>query len=143
MFKKTLARFKPGVPRRMHIMLAASLWTGIGIMLMVRGIIWLIGAERSWLILPALALGTVKSIMVLDKTARRSLDRILRLADGTCLGAVYSVKTWMLISFMMLAGYGLRHSSLPVYLIGVLYMTIGWSLFMSSRHAWICWYHGV
>jgi hypothetical protein len=143
MFKKTLARFKPGVPRRMHIMLAASLWTGIGIMLMVRGIIWLIGAERSWLVFPALVIGTVKSIMVLDKTARRSLDRILRLADGTCLGAVYSVKTWMVVSLMMIAGYGLRHSSLPVYLLGFLYMIIGWALFMSSRHAWICWYRGV
>jgi hypothetical protein len=143
MFKKTLARIKPGVPRRIHIMLAASLWTGIGIMLMMRGAISVIDAAKAWLVVPAMALGTMKSILLLDKTARRSLDRILRLADGTCLGAVYSVKTWILILLMMVAGYVLRHSSLPAYLVGLLYMTIGWALFLSSRHAWICWYHGV
>ena len=142
MFKNALARFKPGVPRRVHIMLAASLWTGIGIMLMLRGTIWLTGVERLWLIVPALIFGTAKSILILDKTAKRSLDRILRLADGSCIGAVYSVKTWLLVSMMMAAGYGLRHSTMPEYLLGLLYVTIGWSLLMSSRHAWICWYNG-
>ena len=143
MLKKILVRLKPGVPQRVHIVLAAVLWTGIGIMLMVRGGIWLIGAGRVWLVLPALVLGTIKSMLFLDRTAKRSLDRILRLADGTCLGAVYSVKTWMLVVVMMAAGYGLRHSSLPGYLLGLLYVTIGWAIFMSSRHAWICWYNGL
>jgi hypothetical protein len=138
-----LTRFKPGVPQRVHLLLAASLWTSIGLVLMVRGTCWLVDSGRIWLVLPAVALGTIKSILVLDRAARRSLDRILRLADGTCLGAVYSLKTWMVVLLMMIAGYTLRHSTLPRSLLGIAYVTIGWALFMSSRHAWFSWHHGV
>jgi hypothetical protein len=73
--------------------------------------------------------------------ARRSLDRILRLADGTCLGAVYSVKTWLVVVLMMVTGYALRHSTLPKSLLGFAYVAIGWALFMSSRQAWFSWVH--
>ena len=134
---------KPGAPQRVHILLAASLWTGIGIMLMTRGLHWLAGSGRLWLALPAFFLGTLKSVLVLDRAARKSLNRILRLADGTCLGAVYSIKTWILVLLMMLSGYALRQSSLSHSLLGLLYVTIGWALFFSSRHAWYTWYCGV
>ncbi len=140
MLKKTLIRFKPGVPRNVHLALAAILWTAIGIMLMTRGMIWLVGSGRLWLALPAVVLGSLKSVLVLDKTAKKSLDRIHRLSDGTCIGAVYSYKTWILVMMMMAAGITLRHSSLPSSLLGLLYTTIGWALFLSSRHAWICWF---
>jgi hypothetical protein len=143
MLRKTLARLKPGVPQRIHLFLAALLWTGIGTVLLVRGLGWLISAERIWLVVPALVLGTVKSILILDRTAKRSLDRILRLADGTCLGAVYSIKTWFLVLIMMITGIVLRHSSLPLPLLGLFYITIGWALLLSSRHAWFCWHHSV
>lgn len=126
----------------MHILLAGLLWTGIGLMLMTRAVFWLAGSGWLWLALPAFALGTVKSFLVLDKAARKSLDRILRLSDGTCLGAVYSIKTWMLVLLMMASGLALRHSSLPHSLLGLLYMTIGWALILSSRHAWYTWYSG-
>jgi hypothetical protein len=127
----------------MHLLLAALLWTGIGSMLMMRGTRWLVDSGTIWLLVPALVLGTLKSILVLDRVARRGLDRILRLADGTCLGAVYSLKTWMVVALMMVAGYVLRHSTLPRTLLGVVYVTIGWALFMSSRHAWFSWHQGV
>jgi hypothetical protein len=143
MLRQTLTRFKPGVPQRVHLLLAALLWTGIGTVLMMRGTWWLVDSGWTWLFLPALALGTLKSLFILDRTAKRSLDRILRLADGTCLGAVYSFKTWMVVVLMVGSGYALRHSTLPKSLLGVAYVTIGWALFMSSRHAWLSWHHGV
>lgn len=143
MLRKILTRLKPGVPQRVHLLLAALLWAGIGSMLMMRGTRWLVDSGTLWLLLPALVLGTLKSILVLDRVARRGLDRILRLADGTCLGAVYSLKTWMVVVLMIAAGYVLRHSTLPRTLLGVVYVTIGWALFMSSRHAWFSWHHGV
>ena len=125
----------------MHLMLAASLWTGIGIMLITRGLFWLTGSGWRWLAFPAIALGTAKSFLVLDKAAKKSLDRISRLADGTCLGAVYSIKTWMLVLLMMASGYTLRHSSLPHSLLGLLYVTIGWALLFSSRHSFTAFQH--
>lgn len=103
---------------------------------MFRGISWLIPVERLWIMVPALIAGTMKSFLILDKTAKKGVLRILEMADGTCLGAVYSARTWLLILLMMVAGVVLRRSTLPRELLGGLYVAIGWALFFSSRHAW-------
>jgi hypothetical protein len=143
MLIKNLARFKPGVSQRIHLLLAAVMWTAIGMLLMIRGTFWLMDSGKLWFLVPALVLGCLKSILLLDKTARKSVDRILRLADGTCIGAVFSIKSWGLVVLMMAMGYFLRQSMLPRSLLGLLYVTIGWALLMSSRHAWLCWQQGV
>jgi len=132
----TLSRLKPGVPRRIHLLLAAILWSLIGIILIFRGVSWLITVARLWIIIPALFAGTMKSLFILDHSARKGVHRILEMADGTCLGAVYSARTWVLILFMISGGMALRHSALPRELLGGLYVAIGWALFFSSRHAW-------
>jgi hypothetical protein len=143
MLIKNLARLKPGVSRRMHLLLAAVMWTGIGMMLLIRGTFWLLDSGQLWFLFPAVVIGSLKSVLLLDKTARKSVDRILRLADGTCIGAVFSIKSWALVVLMMAMGYILRQSPLPRSFLGLLYVTIGWALLMSSRHAWLCWQQGV
>lgn len=108
---------------------------------MIRGTFWLVSVGGLWITIPALVAGTVKALLILDNTARKGVHRILEMADGTCLGAVYSVKTWLLVLVMMGTGMILRHSSLPREVLGGLYITIGWALFFSSRHAWLAWRH--
>ena len=135
-----LARYKPGAQRSTHLLLAASLWTCVGILLMYRGGFWLHNADLVVLALPAILLGFVKSHVILDKTAAKSIKRILLFDDGTCLGAVYSKATWLLVLAMMGMGMLLRHSSLPRPLLGMLYITIGWALFWSSRNGWRAWW---
>ena len=139
MIGQTLKKFKPGVPRRIHLLLAATLWSLIGIFLMFRGISWLTTIEKLWIAIPALIAGTLKSSFILDRTAKKGIQRILEMADGTCLGAVYSIKTWLLVLVMMGAGMTLRRSAMPHELLGGIYITIGWALFYSSRHAWRAW----
>ncbi len=141
MIKGTLTKLKPGVPRRIHLLLAATLWSLIGGVLMFRGASWLVAVERLWVIVPALIAGTLKSLFILDNTARKGVHRILEMADGTCLGAVYSIRTWLLVLVMIGSGMVLRQSALPRELLGGLYVAIGWALFYSSRHAWRAWQH--
>ena len=62
-----LKRYKPGVDKRVHLLLAAFLWTTVGIFLLFRGGRWLIEAGELWMILPALFFGSVKSLLILDK----------------------------------------------------------------------------
>lgn len=135
----SLKRFKPGVDKRMHLLLSAILWTAVGIFLLMRGGRWLLGAGQIWIILPGLLLGTGKSLLILDKTARKGIQRILHFGDNTCLGAVYSLRTWLLVLAMMGTGILLRQSSLPRTLLGFIYVAIGWALFLSSRLAWGEW----
>ncbi len=134
-----LKRFKPGVDKRVHLLLAALLWTMVGFFLLGRGGIWLLAAGKGWLVLPALLLGSGKSLFLLDKTAKKSINRILCFGDRTCLGAVYSIRTWLLVLAMIGAGYLLRQSALPKSLLGTLYATVGWALMLSSRLAWRAW----
>lgn len=108
-------------------------------MLIFRGVSWLTAVGRTWILAPALLVGTLKSLYILDNTARKGIHRILEMADGTCLGAVYSLKTWLLVLVMMGTGMVLRHSALPREILGGLYVTIGWALFFSSRYAWLAW----
>lgn len=137
---RNLSRFKPGVPRRTHLLLAASLWTVVGIYLMVRGVNRLVETELLMLFVPAMLTGTLKSHLVLDKSAQKSIQRILLLKDGTCLGAVYSWKTWLIVVGMMLMGFVLRQSPIPGGILGFVYITVGWALFWSSRHGWLSYY---
>lgn len=132
-------RWKPGVPRAMHLFAAALFWTAIGGLLLVRGWGWL-GVGNGWLLLVAVVLGTLKSLIILDGVVRRSLMRIDLLKDGTCLGAVFSWKTWSLVLAMMAAGLLLRRVAPPGPWLGAIYCAIGWSLCFSSRLGWRQWY---
>ena len=131
-----LKRFTPGVDKRVHLLLSAVLWTAVGLWLMLRGGLWLYSTGASWMIVPALLLGSGKSLLILDRTARNGIERILRFSGTTCLGAVYSYKTWLLVVAMMAVGFLLRQSAIPKSVLGTLYVAIGWALVLSSRHAW-------
>ncbi|MBU1234326.1 MAG: hypothetical protein KKD01_07730 [Proteobacteria bacterium] len=137
-----ILRLKPGASRSAHLLVSASIWTVVGIMLMLRGGVWLASVGSLWLLFPAFILGMGKSLLILDNSAKKSIYRIVRFQDGRCLGAVYSVKTWLLVLLMMTAGCLLRNSSLPKEFLGVFYVTVGWGLFFSSRHAWRTWWRG-
>ncbi|WP_163339654.1 hypothetical protein [Desulfopila sp. IMCC35008] len=133
---QNLSRFKPGGHRKTHLLLAASLWTGIGCLLTARGLHWLAKSDSFAVLVPAVLAGVLKSRYILDKTAAKSIDRILHLKDGTCLGAVYSTKTWGLVLLMMGMGIILRMSSCPLPVLGFLYVMIGCALIRSSRLGW-------
>lgn len=105
-------------------------------MLSLRGGAFLVEAASPWLIVPAMIVGTCKSLLILDKSARKNIDRLSQKEDGACLGGVYSATMWILIVVMMVLGRLLRKSGLPAELIGVLYVAIGWALFFSSRLLW-------
>ncbi len=124
----------------MHLFAAPALWTLVGGLLMYRGWGWLNPGTGRLLILIAAVLGTLKSLLVLDKMAQRSIRRILLFKDGTCLGAVYSWKTWLLVALMMASGILMRRLTQPGPMIGTLYCAIGWSLCLSSRLGWQQWF---
>lgn len=107
---------------------------------MIRGWIWL---DSDWwylLVVIAACLGTMKSLLILDATARKSILRILHFRENTCLGAVYSWKTWLLVALMMSAGYLFRQMPQLKNSLAILYCSIGWALCLSSRYGWYHWY---
>jgi hypothetical protein len=139
--QKGLARFKPAVRKNTLLLSSACLWTVIGLFLLIKGgYLWCQLSEYLPLVIAAgFLVGTMKSFWILDKIAKSGVERIQKFADGTCLGAVYSSKTWILVLCMMSLGVILRNSSFPVQLLCFFYFTIGWALLLSSRFAWQEW----
>ncbi|HHD64014.1 MAG TPA: hypothetical protein ENK96_06570 [Desulfobulbaceae bacterium] len=133
-------RLKPGVNRSAHLFIASFLWSVIGVVLMLRGWGWIGSGIARFSVGFALLLGTVKSLLVLDKAAARSMERIKQFDDFTCIGAVYSWKTWLLVGLMMIFGITMRKITDPGIVIGTLYVAIGWALLFSSRRGWIGWW---
>ncbi|MFT5698840.1 MAG: hypothetical protein ACI8ZB_001696 [Desulforhopalus sp.] len=138
---KSLARFKPAAKTKTLLLLSASLWTAIGCMLISKGgyKLFPLPEYKILIVLFACIAATFKSRFMLDRAAVKSITRILTFADGTCLGAVYSVKTWLLVLCMIGMGVILRNSSLPMTLVSFIYLTIGLALVASSRHGWRAW----
>jgi len=133
-----IQKFKPGARRSTHLWLSALLWTTIGCLLLAKGFYRFsqLPDHPFWLIGAAFVAGFMKSMLVLDKSARKTISRIQDLKEGSCIGAVYSPKTWLMVLCMMILGIFLRNSSLPVTLLCFIYFTIGSALVISSRLGW-------
>lgn len=134
-----LRRFKPGGSVSTQLLLAALLWSIVGCCLVLSGTLWLLTADAIWFLLPAVLFGTIKSFFILDKSVKKSIDRIQLRADGSCLGGVYSFKTWLLVIGMIIFGFVLRKLPIPLEFLGFLYSGVGWSLLLSSRSGWKSW----
>jgi hypothetical protein len=130
-------KYKPAVPAKTHLLLAAGAWTVVGSVLIILGIYWVhaAGSNVSYLVLAA-AIGYAKSLYVLDKTARRAADRIIERGDGRCIGGFFSYKSWLLVIIMAGAGRTLRSGIMSRLLLGFIYVAVGSALILSSRIFW-------
>lgn len=135
-----MIRLKPGASIKTHLLLAAFVWVAVGLMLLYRGVGWLLEANGVVWLAPAMLAGTVKSFLLLDRVAGKNIVRIQRFNDNYCLGGVYSLRSWGLVLAMIVLGRLLRSAGLPLALIGALYTAIGWALFFSSRRIWRAWH---
>ncbi len=135
----SLERFKLGASRESHLFFAALIWLLAGVLLIGRGSFWLEAEGTLIYGLLAIVLGSVKSRLFLDRNANKNIARIMKLPEGTFLGAVYSRKTWSLVLLMILIGVTLRMSPFPKTVLGVVYITVGWALTLSSRLSWKAW----
>jgi len=129
------------ISRQRHLKNAALVWVLVGLMLGIRGMIWILGDVHThrWIIvlLPlALLLGLLKGTVVLRKSAMRAAERISRFSDRTPFWKLYSGPAYLLILGMMALGFACRWAGAHWHLsgdIGVLYLVISVGLITGSR----------
>ena len=132
---------KPAASRRWHLLLAALLWSLVGVTLLTLGTWWSLSAKLSTALLPvAVCAGFIKTRFLLDRVAFRIIDRIRIRGDGQCIGGFISVRTWGLVAVMAIAGRLLRSSPLPHTILALLYAAVGTALVLASRHLWRAWH---
>ncbi len=132
--------YKPAASAKWHLLLAAAMWSTVGIFLSRMGARWLVQADAAilWPIV-AVVIGSLKARFVLRRSARRIIGRIRDRGDGRCLGGFISWKSWFLVAVMMTAGRFLRTSDLRLTVRGTAYLAIGSALFLSSLFFWGAW----
>jgi hypothetical protein len=137
-----LNTYKPSAPARVHLLLAALMWTIVGAILALVGGYWLLTAHGAhpglWLILAA-ALGTLTAYFVLRPAARRVVHRIAARGDNRCIGGFVSWRTWLFIACMAAIGYVLRHGLLPHAVVGFIYVAVGVALLLAATSLWRAW----
>jgi hypothetical protein len=137
--KNTLSRLRPDVSKSVHLFVAPFIWTAVGTMLMIRGLGWIGFSLTCWLLVIAVFIGTIKSLTILDRSAKKTLDRIMTFNEKSCIGSIYPWRTWLLVILMMASGIALRSMTEPGLFLGTIYFAVGWSLLLSSRHGWEQW----
>ncbi|MDF1553580.1 MAG: hypothetical protein P1P84_10990 [Deferrisomatales bacterium] len=142
MIPSSLQRLKPAARARTQVLLAALLWTCVGVGLFSAGILWMSRSHPPWLVgLLALAagIGLAKGQLLLSRTARKAAARIASRGDGTCLGGFLSWQSWLFVLGMMGTGAVLRRSDLPRTALGVVYVAVGIALLWGGRVFWAEW----
>jgi len=130
---------KPAASRGAHLLCAAMMWSIVGTALLGFGVYWTLGSAgvySPWLLLAAAIVGLVKARLVLRRSADRIARRILHRGDGHCLGGFLSWRLWLLVAVMATAGRMLRMTSIPRWVIGVVYASVGVALLAGSRSIW-------
>lgn len=138
-----VARLTPVAPVRYHLAAAALLWTIVGSALLYFGVKWVVITHEPiyfWLLAPSLAVGILKTHLVLFRAADRATTRIILRGDRKCIGGFLSAKTWVLVAFMITGGRLLRAFVLPLGVSGLLYAAVGIALAYGSIRLWKTWF---
>lgn len=131
-----MSRPTPRAGVRAQLLGAAFMWTvGAGILL-VRGAGYLYDRYwHAWLLALAVVLGVLKARVLLDRIARKAVERI-RTRGRACFFGFFSVKSWAFVIAMMGGGILLRSSGLPRSVLAVIYLGVGTALVLADRIFW-------
>jgi hypothetical protein len=117
--------------------MAGVMWSGVGIMLMVLAVKWMIPIGVGWDLgigLGSIGLAFAAYRLGFSKIAGKNIRRLCEFPDKACFFAFQAWKSYIIIGVMISMGIFLRHLPIHKYYLSVPYMTIGGALFLSSLH---------
>lgn len=129
-------------PVRVQLVAASLMWLIGASILLVRGVGYVHSGDHWiwWAIAAGLVIGVVKAHVLLDKTARKAVQRIYDRGRASILG-FFSIRSWGLIVVMMGSGMTLRRifenpTGVGAGLMGTLYLAVGVALLTADRLFW-------
>ena len=130
-----ISKLNPAVPRHYLFAIAGVLWTVAGAILCVRGEIWLevfpLGAEFA-LETISIGLAVAGYFFFFMKVVKKNIDRIELLPERACLFAFTAWHGYIMIAMMIMIGFTLRNSSIPMYYLSIPYTAMGGTLLIGS-----------
>lgn len=137
-----LRHLTPSLPKCSLQLMAGLMWALVGLMLSRFAWQWL-QKSSDWQFTLSLLFGLILAILInrlgFSKVAKANIMRInAYMKQRVCLFAFQKWSTYPLIAIMVSFGIYLRkYSSLPRPLLAVLYLGIGGSLLLASRHYFV------
>lgn len=128
-------KFKPGVDKRVLLLLSGLLWVGVGTMLLSFAASWLkaLHGDGSFVLAGA---GVVLALVIHHlgflRIVDRNLGRILPMEGKRCIFSFMTWRSYLTVAVMVLTGVLLRRSPIPKPYLSVLYTGIGLALILSS-----------
>lgn len=135
------SKFTPRAGVRPQLYGAAAMWAVGASILIVRGFGYLTDRYwHAWALAAALAIGVIKSRYLLDRVARKAVDRI-RARGHACFFGFFSVKAWAFVGLMMGMGMLLRRlvvqpDMIGAGIMGAIYIGVGMALALADRIFW-------
>ena len=124
------------VSHTVHIALSAFLWSFFGLDMNYVASKWLVYFSNEVminLIIIGVLLGLSMAIFLFNKLVKKNIIRIKNLPEKSNILYFQSLKSYILIAFMIGLGITMRKSGLvPDYILCPMYITIGVALFTSS-----------
>lgn len=130
-----ISKLNPAVPRHFLFAIAGVLWTIAGVLLCIRGEIWLeafpLGTEFA-LETISLGLAVAGYFFFFMKVVQKNIDRISRLPERACLFAFTAWHGYIMIALMITIGITLRNASIPKFYLSIPYTAMGGILLIGS-----------
>lgn len=134
--KDFLKRFKPGIPKRYLLFVAAIVWSFAGIMLLTRGIHTVKGTllplGLSFLI--GISGGILFYLLLFSKISFKHTVRISIIGiENPCIFSFFNFRSYLLMCIMITGGITLRiTNAVDPSIIGTFYIVMSFPLLMSS-----------
>ena len=130
-----IKNFTPVVDKKVLVLLAGTMWCGVGIMLISFAVSWLSfysGREEVLFFSAGFLVAMPVHHFGFLRIADKNLNRLLALTKKRCVLAFMTWKSYLIVLVMMSMGIALRHSAIPKRYLSVLYNGIGLALFLSG-----------
>jgi hypothetical protein len=128
--------FKPAIPKRYLLFVAAFVWTFAGGMLLTRGFLLLVLFPRLlWVkIICSLTSGIVFFVLLFSKVSQKHTQRILNMEmEYPCAFSFFSFRSYVMMALMISMGITLRKTAIvPLEYLSLFYVAMGMPLLMSA-----------
>jgi len=129
-------RFKPGIPKKYLLAVAAIFWTFAGGMLLIRGfsILKFNFRVRVFEEAGSILTGIIFYIVLFSKISLKHINRIQNIQiEKPCIFSFFNVRSYILMTIMITAGITLRLSGIvPVDYLALFYIAMGIPLLLSA-----------
>jgi hypothetical protein len=138
-----LDKYKPGIPRRLLLLVAGCVWTLAGGILITRSLVTLIEMNHHLLleITIGIILGIGFYLVLFSRISSKHISRITMIKiDNPCFFSFFNLRSYILMSLMIIGGITLRKLEIINHdILYTFYLTMGIPLLISAYRFFYSW----